>query len=154
MLELAPDARDQNPMTVRPSNGASRRRDACLSDGAVCVPYCTGVTPRPRAGLKGVAKRWRLKVLPGTWLTGVARGLAATMLTIGCGDYDRKPSQGEEYCRSHPESSDCRHERCADGDLAECQLACKLGDRYGCDRLDWECHQSHNPDCPETPADG
>jgi hypothetical protein len=60
----------------------------------------------------------------------------AVALAVACGDYGGgKSTQGKAYCRSHPESSDCRYERCADGDLASCKEACELGVTYGCQRL-------------------
>jgi hypothetical protein len=71
-----------------------------------------------------------------------------TALSLACGDYSRKPSQGDEYCSSHPESSDCRYERCEAGHLASCQEACELGVMYGCQRLGWECEYRESEYCP------
>jgi hypothetical protein len=73
----------------------------------------------------------------------------AVALAVACGDYGGgKPTQGEAYCRSHPESSDCQNERCADGDLASCKEACELGVTYGCQRLGWDCEYHESEYCP------
>jgi len=78
-----------------------------------------------------------------------AWGWLAVALAVACGDYGGgKSRQGEAYCRSHPESSDCRYERCADGDLASCKEACELGVTYGCQRLDWDCEYRDSEYCP------
>ena len=110
----------------------------------------TGVTRGPSGGPKGVGKNWSPRARPATRNAGLALWLAATLAVIACGDYSRQPSQGEKYCRSHPESSDCRYEHCANGDIAACQKACSLGVLYGCERLEWECQERESEYCPET----
>jgi hypothetical protein len=93
-----------------------------------------GVPPRP--GVDGLIH------------TRLVRRLAV-VLAVACGDYGGgKPSQGEQYCRSHPESSDCRHDRCANGDLGSCREACELGVTYGCQRLSWDCEHRESEYCP------
>jgi hypothetical protein len=90
------------------------------------------VTPRPRGGPKRLA-RW----------------LAVALVALACSD-SRSPSQGDEYCRSHPDSSDCMYDHCEEGDLEACEQLCALGTSYGCQRLEWECQERQSEHCPEA----
>jgi hypothetical protein len=137
--------------TFRPSSGHPPRPN--WAPGA--RPVCWGVLAGPGVVSRTRAER-RREAVPGpdrVSRSGAGRDRpwlwSAIVLAVACGDYGGgKSTQGEAYCRSHPASSECRYERCADGDLASCKEACELGVTYGCQRLGWDCEYRESKYCP------